>query len=143
MLYEYNIITTVVGVMKMGNIVPRVVIKTTSLAFGVSLLIITPPRLPDVTTIPMPTSLCSSFPRGQCRLLPSSSWNCEYFTFYNYIPYIYIYTHTKGRFNSHTMRCLYWIIIPHWLWDNCSREGINIVLERESNPHLLYFGSVC
>ena len=41
----------------MGNIVPRVGIEPTSLAFRTSVLNITSPRLPDVTTLPMPTCL--------------------------------------------------------------------------------------
>ena len=45
----------VVGVMKMGNIAPRAGIEPTSLAFQARLLTIIPPRLPDVTTLPMPT----------------------------------------------------------------------------------------
>ena len=43
--------------MKMGHIVPKVGIETTSLAFLARVLTITPPRLPDVTTVPMPTYL--------------------------------------------------------------------------------------
>ena len=48
------------GVMKMGNIAPRVGIEPTSLAFSV--LAITPPRLPDVTALPTPTSIRGSLP---------------------------------------------------------------------------------
>ena len=43
--------TSVMGVMKMGKIVPSVGIKQISQAFWVSVLIITPPRLPDITAI--------------------------------------------------------------------------------------------
>ena len=38
----------VVGVMKMGNIVPRVGIEHTSLVLWASVLTLTPPRFPDV-----------------------------------------------------------------------------------------------
>ena len=41
--------------MTMGNIVPRAGSESTSLALQASVLIITPCRLHDVTTIPMPT----------------------------------------------------------------------------------------
>ena len=54
--------TSVVGVMKMGNIVPRARIKHTSLAIWASVLTITPHRLPYVITIPMTTCLRSSLP---------------------------------------------------------------------------------
>ena len=47
---KYFILLNVVGVTKMGNIVPRVRIEP--LTFQVSVLIITPPRLPDVITLP-------------------------------------------------------------------------------------------
>ena len=46
-----------VGRMPMGNIAPRAGIEPTSLAFLASELTITPPRLPDVTTLHM--SACS------------------------------------------------------------------------------------
>ena len=39
-------------------------VEPTSLAFRVSVLSITPPRLPDVTTLPMSTCLCGSFHKG-------------------------------------------------------------------------------
>ena len=54
---------SVVGVMKMGNIVHRVGIKPTSLEFRASVTTITPCRLPDVATIPTPNCLCSSLPQ--------------------------------------------------------------------------------
>ena len=44
----------------MGNIVPRMRVQFTSLAFRANVLIITPPRPPDMTTVCMPTCLCSS-----------------------------------------------------------------------------------
>ena len=47
-----SIKTSVTGVMKMGNIVPRAGIKATSLAFWASVLTITPCMFPDVTTMP-------------------------------------------------------------------------------------------
>ena len=51
----YNIIvtaTTVMGVMRMGNIAPRAGIEPTSLAFQVSVLTMTSPRHTDFTTVP-------------------------------------------------------------------------------------------
>ena len=55
--------TSGMGVMKMGNTVPRAGIKPTSLAFCANVLTITQHRLPDVTTIPTPNCLCSSLPQ--------------------------------------------------------------------------------
>ena len=49
--------TSVVGVMKMGNIVPRVRIEPTCLAFWASVLTIIPPMLPVVTLLPKPTCI--------------------------------------------------------------------------------------
>ena len=59
----YRIMVTassVIGVMKMGNIVSRAGIEPTSLAFWASMLLIITRRLPDTITIPMPMGLCSS-----------------------------------------------------------------------------------
>ena len=42
------------GVMKVGNSVPKVGTQPTALAFWASMLTITPPRLADVTTVPAP-----------------------------------------------------------------------------------------
>ena len=52
--------TSIMGVMKRRNIVPRERIEMTSLAFQASVLIITPWRLLDVHTLPMPTCLHST-----------------------------------------------------------------------------------
>ena len=45
-------VNTVVGEMKMGNILLKAGIEPTFLAFQASVLINTPPRLPAVTTLP-------------------------------------------------------------------------------------------
>ena len=101
---------TVVGEMKMGNIVPRVEIEPTSLAFWASVLLlhhvgslISPlyPRLP-VYTAP-----CL---RRQCKPLHSSPWNCNSFNSYNYIHAGNGLTHRQGRFNNHTTHSLYRIM---------------------------------
>ena len=54
--------TSLMGVMKMGNIVPRVRIELTSLAFR-ACATITPNMLHDVTTIPTSTCLCGFLPQ--------------------------------------------------------------------------------
>ena len=46
-----RILVMATSVMKMGNIVPRLGIESTSLAFQASVLTNTPPRFPDVTTV--------------------------------------------------------------------------------------------
>ena len=60
--------TSVVSVIKIGNIVPRVGIEPTSLTFRASAL---PLRHvgspPDVTAIPIPTCLCSSLPQRSAQ----------------------------------------------------------------------------
>ena len=45
------------GVMKIGYIAHRVGIEPTPLAFRVSVLIVTPPKLPNATTVLTPTML--------------------------------------------------------------------------------------
>ena len=59
----------------MGNIVPRAGIESTSLAFQTSVLTITPPRLPDVITIPTNTCLNGSLPERQFHNLLSKLIN--------------------------------------------------------------------
>ena len=56
----------VIGVMKMRNIVSRVGIKPTSLSQCVTN---TQCRLPDVTTIPTLTYLCSSLPQRSVQTI--------------------------------------------------------------------------
>ena len=48
--------------MKTRNSESRVRFEPTYLAFCASVLTNTPPMLPDVTTLPMPTFLCDSLP---------------------------------------------------------------------------------
>ena len=59
------------GVMKMGNIVPRAGLKPTSLAFRDSVLPLHHVGCPMSPLYPRPP-LCL---RGQCRLLHSCPWN--------------------------------------------------------------------
>ena len=53
-------VTIVMGVVKMGNILPRVRLERTSRAFWASVLPLQHVGFPDVTTMPMPTCLWSS-----------------------------------------------------------------------------------
>ena len=48
--------------MKMENIAPRTGLEPTYLAFWGSVLTITQPQLPDITTLSMPTHLYASLP---------------------------------------------------------------------------------
>ena len=51
------IATSGMGVMKMANIVPRVGIEPISLTFRANMPTVTPPRLPDLSTLLMPTCI--------------------------------------------------------------------------------------
>ena len=64
--------------MKMGNITPRAGIEPTSLRSWVSVLTITPPRLPDVTIVPMPYLSAASCLRGQCKYYIKKHQYCAY-----------------------------------------------------------------
>ena len=67
----------------MGNSVPSVEIEPSPLELQVRALTITPPRLPDVITLPTTTSLCSSLPEELVQT-----------TIYTHIyVYVYIYIH--------------------------------------------------
>ena len=50
-------VVIVAGVMKMGNIVPRVGIEPTTLATWANMITITQPRLPAVPMLPTPTCI--------------------------------------------------------------------------------------
>ena len=52
--------SSVMALMKMGSIAPKVGIKSTYLAFWASVVTITPPRFPDVVTLFTPDCLCGS-----------------------------------------------------------------------------------
>ena len=55
--------TSVVGVMKMGNITPIAGLEPISVSFQASVLPLHNVGFPDVTTIPTPTCVCSSLPQ--------------------------------------------------------------------------------
>ena len=57
------------GVMTMRNIAPKVTIKCTLLLIWASMLIITPSRLPDATTLPMPTYLNGSLSEKSVQII--------------------------------------------------------------------------
>ena len=98
-------IAPVVGVMKMGNIVPRAGIEPTSLAFQVSVLIIIPRRLP----------CCNHYTHAYLSMwCVASEVNAVYYThpsgiisLYLVIAYNYIHTgngiHSIG---STTIQCI-------------------------------------
>ena len=60
--------TSGIGVMRMGNSVPTVGIKSTSLAFWDSVLSITPPRLPDVTILPIHACLGDALSKRSAQI---------------------------------------------------------------------------
>ena len=60
--------TSIMNVMKMGNIAPRVGIKLASLAFRASVLTTTAPRLPDASMLPTPDNIRATALRNQYRL---------------------------------------------------------------------------
>ena len=89
---------SVVGEMKVGNIVPSAGIIPTSLAFQVSVLTITPPRLLDVTTLPT----CMQLLAWELSA-DSSPWICKPFNAYNYIQALALHIHRAG---STTIQCI-------------------------------------
>ena len=82
------------GVMKMGNTVPRAGFEPTSLAFRASV----PPLhcVGSLTSLLYPCLHMYAAPclRDQCRLLHLSSWNCKSANAYNYIHAGLTYTYT-------------------------------------------------
>ena len=77
--------------MKMGNPVPRVGLESTFLPFQASGLPLHHVGFPEVTTIPMPTCLCSAIPQSSVqttKLVPPLMLTVTYRQW----PYIYIFT---------------------------------------------------
>ena len=75
----------VVGVMNMGNAVPRAGLEPTYLAFRTSVLSlhhVGSLMSPIYLHSPVYVALCL---KRQCCLFHSSPWNCKYFNTYNYI----------------------------------------------------------
>ena len=90
----------VVGVIKMGNIIPRAGLEPTSLAFQASVLPYSPCRLPDVNTMPIPTCLCSSFPQRSVQTTaltpPPGIVSLLMLTYIICKQWAYIYIHMVG-----------------------------------------------
>ena len=61
-------VMSVVGVMKMGNNVPRAGLEATSLAFWASVLELHHVGFSDVTTSLMPTCLCRTLPQRSMQI---------------------------------------------------------------------------
>ena len=93
--------------MKMRNIVPRVGIEPTSLAFQANLLTISPPRIPDVTTLPVATCLCSCLPERSVQI--TTLVTMELSRLMLTITYTQAMT-LYGKFNNHTAHNLYRIM---------------------------------
>ena len=92
------IITTVVGVIKMGHIVPKEGFEPTLLA---TVLHITPPGLPDVTTLSKATSLCilaREVSADHCTHhgIVSLKW-------FTCLSRLNAYNYAQARFNNHCM----------------------------------------
>ena len=77
---EVGNFTTVMGVLNIGNILPRVRIKPAFWAIVLPLHHIDSPMSPLYPGLPVNAAPCL---RGQCRLLHSSHWNCKSFNPYN------------------------------------------------------------
>ena len=96
-----------VGVMKMGNNAYNVRIEPTSHAFGASVLTITPPRLPDVTTLFIPTCLCDSLSERSVHAPPVIVSLLMLTSIY--IQTVTLYSH-KGRSTDHEAPSLFEIM---------------------------------
>ena len=134
----------VMGVTKMGNIVPRAGFELTSLAFWTSVLplhhtgsLISPiyPRLPIYAAPCL---------RDQCRLLHSFPFNCKSFNAYNYIysgnDLLCTYMDGVGSTTIQLITC-----IGSWSWQPVSWVWWKweiLCLEWESNPHVAFWSSV-
>ena len=111
--FIYNMHIIVMDVMKMGNIVPRVGIEPTSLAFEASILplhnmgSLMSPQYPH---LPFYAGPCL---RGQCSLRHLSPCNCKPFNAHRQSPHMHIY-----RAGSTTMQCIAYT--GSWPWQPVS-----------------------
>ena len=108
----------VVGVTKRENIVPRVGLEPTSLAFQASVLPIHHVGF-LMSSLYQRRPVCEApCLRGQFRLLQSSSWNCKSFNAYNsihtYIHWSYTYIHGIGSTTIQHVACT-----ASWSWKQC------------------------
>ena len=138
----------VMGVMKMLNIMPRAGVDPTSLALWASVITITPCRFPDVTTIPTPTSPCSSLPQrsvqpttlappGIISLLLLTITYIQTVTSHTYM-YVCVYVCTQGSFNDHRAHSLYRILVKATMVVGVIKMG-NIVSRVAIEPISLAF----
>ena len=93
---------SVMGVTKIGNIVPRVGPEPTFLAFRASVLPLHHIGSLMSPLYPFPPVYAALCLRGRCRLLDSSPWNWNRHLLLT-ITYIYtgLHIHKQGRFNNH------------------------------------------
>ena len=128
------------GVMKIGNIVPRGGIKPTSLAFWASVLPLchVGSLMSLYPHLPVYADPCL---KGQCSRLNSSPWNSKSFNTYIYTGSGLTYTY-PGQVQQ--PYCGQLVQDPG---HGTSVMGVmkmgNMVLERFSNPHLWNSGPVC
>ena len=76
---------SVMGVMKMGNIVPKAGIEPITLVLQPSVLPLHHVGSLMSPLYPHPPVYVAACLRGQCRVLHSSPWNCKSCNAYNYI----------------------------------------------------------
>ena len=129
------------GVTKMGNIVHRMGIEPTSLAFRASVLPLHHVGSLISPLYPRPSVFAPPCLRGKW-LLHSSPWNCKSFNSYNYIHRGngLTYVHTQGRFNNHIACSLYRIMVTPTSVVGVMQMG-NTVLGAGLKPTSLTFRS--
>ena len=125
----------VVGVMKMGNIVPRMAIEPMYLASVLPLHHVGYLMSPIYPHIAVYAAPCL---RGQCRLLHSPSCNCKSFNAYNYMQAMALHIQTQDRFKNHTGYSLYRIMVMAMHIVNVMKMG-NIVPRAGIEPIPLAF----
>ena len=121
--------TSVMGMMKMGNTVPRVGLEPTTLTSHTSVIplhhigSLMSPLYPHP---PVSVALCL---RGQCRVLTTHMD-------------IYIYMHRQDIFNNHSAHSLYIILVTEPVWGGWGNRETSD-LKQESNPDVLHNRRVC
>ena len=125
------------GVLKVGNTVPRAEIEPTSLAFRVSVL-----PIHHIGYLMSSIRPHSSLPEKSVQTTTLTPCNCKPFNTYNYIQAVTSYTHTQGRFNNHTVHSLYMIMVTATCVVGVLKMG-NTVPRVKIEPRSLAFCAQC